>query len=358
MELQPRASTLDVEATVRERYSGAAHSREQALCCPVTYDSRYLDAIPKEVLERDYGCGDPSRYIHPGETVLDLGSGGGKICFIAAQIVGPKGCVIGIDMNQEMLELAQRSAPRVAERIGYSNVSFHRARIQDLKLDLDSLDRWLSENPVHSASDLSALEDFAERRRSTAPLVADGSVDIVVSNCVLNLVRPEHKPQLIREIYRVLKRGGRIAISDIVSDRPVPEDLRADPELWSGCISGAFQEQELLGALEDVGFYGVTVDRWEPVPFSVVQGIEFRAVTVTARKAHEGLRSEADQTVIYRGPWKRVEDDAGQVLRRGERVRVSPNAFQTLTSDPYAHDIIPIEPAAAVTAAENKGCCS
>ena len=354
MEIQPRASILDVEATVRERYSGAAHSREQALCCPVIYDSRYLDAIPKEVLERDYGCGDPSRYVRPGETVLDLGSGGGKICFIAAQIVGPKGCVIGIDMNQEMLALAQHSAPRVAERIGYSNVSFHRARIQDLKLDLDSLDRWLSENPVRSASDLSALEDFAERRRSTAPLVPNGSVDIVVSNCVLNLVRPEHKPELIREIFRVLKRGGRIAISDIVSDEPVPEELMADPELWSGCISGAFQEQELLGALEDVGFYGIAIDRWESAPFRVVQGIEFRAVTVTATKGKQGPCYEANQAVIYRGPWKQVEDDDGHVLRRGERAPVCAKTFEILRAEPYAADIVPIEPRVPIPEAERR----
>src|SRR6266436_4873623 len=96
------------EEAVRERYSAGAHVPEAALCCPVLYDPRYLAAIPAEVLERDYGCGDPTPYVRPGDTVLDLGSGGGKVCFIAAQIVGPQGRVIGVDCNREMLALARR----------------------------------------------------------------------------------------------------------------------------------------------------------------------------------------------------------------------------------------------------------
>ncbi len=249
METQPRTSALDVEATVRDRYSEAAQAREEALCCPVSYDPRFLEVIPKEVLERDYGCGDPSRHVRPGDTVLDLGSGGGKICFIAAQLVGSRGRVIGVDMNDEMLALARSAAPAVAERVGYANVEFRRGRIQDL-----------------------------------APLVADVSIDIVVSNCVLNLVRESDRTQLINEIFRVLKPGGRIAISDIVSDEPVPERLKADPELWSGCVSGAFHDEELLRQVEAVGFQGIRVEKREGKPFAVVEGIVFRSLTVTAVK--------------------------------------------------------------------------
>src|SRR3990172_7537061 len=91
--------SLEVERVVAERYAAAAREREAALCCPVAYDARYLAAIPPEVLERDYGCGDPSRHVREGDTVLDLGSGGGKICFIAAQIAGHKGHVLGVDLN-------------------------------------------------------------------------------------------------------------------------------------------------------------------------------------------------------------------------------------------------------------------
>ena len=228
----------ETDAAVRQRYSAAAQQREAALCCPVDYDPQYLKVIPQAVLDRDYGCGDPSRYVREGETVLDLGSGAGKICFIASQIVGPKGSVIGIDMNDEMLSLAHASAPQVADALGYANVRFHRARIQDLALDLDALDSWLADHPVLGVEGLTALDAERARLSRTSALVPDASVDLVVSNCVLNLVRESDRRQLVEEIFRVIKVGGRIAISDIVSDEVVPEELKADPELWSGCVSG------------------------------------------------------------------------------------------------------------------------
>jgi SAM-dependent methyltransferase len=113
-----RPAPLDSEHAVRERYAAAARVREAALCCPVDYDPRWLAAIPPEVIERDYGCGDPSRWVRAGDTVLDLGSGGGKICFIAAQVAGKEGRVIGVDVNPEMLALARGAAPRVAAKVG------------------------------------------------------------------------------------------------------------------------------------------------------------------------------------------------------------------------------------------------
>src|SRR5689334_20207941 len=109
-------TTLNAESAVRERYAASAKSTEPRLCCPVDYDAEYLRVIPQEVIDRDYGCGDPSKYLREGETVLDLGSGTGKICFVAAQIVGAKGRVIGVDMTDEMLEVARRNRPIVAER--------------------------------------------------------------------------------------------------------------------------------------------------------------------------------------------------------------------------------------------------
>src|SRR6266700_89935 len=136
------------ETIVRQRYAAGAKERADKLCCPVNYEPAYLRIIPQEVIERDYGCGDPSRYLREGETVLDLGSGTGKICFIAAQIVGPKGKVIGIDMTDEMLEVARRNALLVAKRIGYTNVEFRKGRIQDLALDLEELDRQLKRSPI------------------------------------------------------------------------------------------------------------------------------------------------------------------------------------------------------------------
>ncbi len=340
----PDTSRTDTENAVRERYSAAAHQREAALCCPVDYDRQYLKVIPEEVIERDYGCGDPSRYVREGDSVLDLGSGGGKLCFIASQLVGSKGVVIGVDMNGEMLELARRSAPVVAERVGYANVHFRRGQIQDLALDADQLDDWLASHPVRNVGDLSRLEEEKDRMRRQHPMVPDESVDIVVSNCVLNLVHEGDKSKLIQESFRVLKRGGRIAISDIVSDEEVPEELRADPELWSGCISGAFHEKKLLEELEAVGFYGIAIDKWEEAPFAIVEGIEFRSVTITAVKGKEGPCLEGNHAVIYRGPWKRVEDDDGHVLERGARVAVCDKTYRILTGEPYASQVVAIEP--------------
>ena len=343
-----RAPEIDTDSVVRERYSAAARAREASLCCPVDYNPEHLKLIPQEVLERDYGCGDPSRYVREGDVVLDLGSGAGKICFIAAQIAGPKGAVIGVDLNEEMLSLARASAPQVAEALGYANVQFCRARIQDLGLDLDALDAWLVEHPVHGTAELEALERASERFRRESTLIADASVDLVVSNCVLNLVRESDRRQLMEEIFRVLKVGGRIAISDIVSDERVSDDLKADPELWSGCVSGAFQELDFLLALEAVGFRGITIDKWEAEPFAVVEGIEFRSVTVTAHKADAGTNRDANQALIYRGPWKAVEDEAGNRFVRGKRTAVSAVAFQTLRDAPYGNEFVAIRPRVSV----------
>src|SRR2546425_7297116 len=120
---------INPESAVRQRYAAAAQAPAEALCCAVDYEHQHLKNIPKEVIEKDYGCGDPSRYLKPGETVLDLGSGSGKICFIAAQIVGPQGKVIGVEMTDEMLEVARRNAPMVARQLGFANVEFRKGRI-------------------------------------------------------------------------------------------------------------------------------------------------------------------------------------------------------------------------------------
>lgn len=336
---------ISVEKAVRERYAKGAQQQEVALCCaPVDYDKKYLEVIPKEIIERDYGCGDPSKYVQPGETVLDLGSGAGKICYIISQMVGPEGKVIGVDMNQEMLKLARSHQKEIGNKLGYYNVEFRRGKIQDLKLDLDRADTYLRENPIHTASDLLQYEEFIEEQKKNNPLIPDQSIDLVVSNCVLNLVKDEDKKQLFSEIYRVLKKGGRVAISDIVSDEDVPEHLKNDPELWSGCISGALREDEFLQAFADVGFYGLEIVKRDDKPWQTVEGIEFRSVTITTYKGTEGPCLERNQAVIYRGPWKAVIDDDGHTLYRGERMAVCDKTFHIYTKDPYAQDIIPVEP--------------
>lgn len=349
----PAVTPSAVEAAVGMRYSAGAQAVEAALCCPVDYDPRYLEVIPAEVLDRDYGCGDPSAYLAPGETVLDLGSGGGKICFIAAQVVGASGHVIGVDVNDDMLALARGAAPVVSDRVGYTNVEFRRGRIQDLALDLDAVDAWLKDNPVSDVASLGACEAEQQRLRVEAPLVAGGSVDAVVSNCVLNLVATEHKTAMFDEIFRVLRRGGRAIISDIVSAVDVPEHLRADPELWSGCISGAFQEEAFLAAFERAGFYGVHLVKRDSAPWQVVEGIEFRSVTVVAYKGKQGECRDHGQAVIYTGPFRSVLDDDEHVFERGVPTAVCAKSFEIYGREPYAgafHMLEPAEPVDPATA--------
>jgi arsenite methyltransferase len=328
-------SPLNVESAVRNRYTAAAQQRVDALCCPIDYDPRFLEAIPAEVLERDYGCGDPSRHLRAGETVLDLGSGAGKICFIAAQVVGPTGKVIGIDSNDDMLALARKYQKTVGDRIGYHNVEFRKGRIQDLGLNLERLDAELKNRLLDSANAFLGAESLAAELRLRSPLVASQTVDVVVSNCVLNLVDAQAKSRLFAELFRVLKIGGRAVISDIVSDRNVPSEMQHDPELWSGCISGALTEQRFLEAFAEAGFYGIRVLKLEPKPWRTVQGIEFRSVTVEAFKGGQDEGGDRKRAVIYKGPFKEVVDDDQHRMERGRRYAVSEQSYERLQKSPY-----------------------
>lgn len=252
--------TLDVEQAVGARYSEAAQQFEPQLCCAVNYDAQYLKAIPAEIIERDYGCGNPTEWVRQGETVLDLGSGGGKICYIAAQIVGASGHVIGVDINDEMLALADKYRAQIGDELGFHNVEFLRGQIQDLK-----------------------------------PIIESDSMDVVLSTCVLNLVATEQKEQLFGEMFRVVKEGGRVVISDIVSDVAVPQTMRDDAELWSGCISGAYEETAFVEAFTNAGFSDVKVIKRDEKPWQTVNGIEFRSVTVQA----------------YKGDWSKLVNTCG-----------------------------------------------
>lgn len=344
---------IDVETAVGNRYSQGAKTVEPALCCPTSYAAKLLEVIPAEVVERDYGCGDPSQHLREGESVLDLGSGAGKLCFIASQVVGPSGRVIGIDMNTDMLEVARRNAPIVAQRVGHANTEFRRARIQDLRLDYEWLDSRLAERPPDSADELRIFEQELASHRTTNPLIPDTSIDVVISSCVLNLVRPEDKRDLFAEIFRVLRNGGRAVISDIVADEDVPLELQQNPELWSGCISGAMREDLFLQAFEEAGFHGMQVIERSGEPWQVVEGLEFRSQTIVAYKGKQGPCLEQYQAAIYRGPFREVLDDDDHRYRRGVRTAVCEKTFGLLSTEPYRshfeliepHDLVPVEEA-------------
>ncbi|HEY2918215.1 MAG TPA: methyltransferase domain-containing protein [Candidatus Binatia bacterium] len=346
---------VDYEEAVLRRYGKAALKGERGLCVPVDYDRSLLEVIPQEIIEKDYGCGNPSKYVREGETVLDLGSGSGKACYIMAHTVGPKGKVIGVDFNDEMLGLARKYRDAVANRLGYHNVEFRRGRIQDLRLDLELVDRYLESHPVRSAAELYRLREFEEQISRQQPLIPDESMDVIVSNCVLNLVHPQDKRELFSEMYRVLRREGRVAISDIVSDESVPDHLKQDSELWSGCVSGAFQEEEFLRAFEEAKFHGIHIEEMGSEPYRTVEGIEFRSITVTAYKGKEGPCIERNQAVIYRGPWKQVVDDDNHVLPRGARIAVCDKTYRLYSRPPYQGQFILVPPGTEIPSEEAGG---
>lgn len=337
-----------LESAVRQRYARASQTHEACLCAASSYDAKYLSVLPEEIIARDYGCGDPSQWVAPGETVLDLGSGGGKICYICAQKVGPSGKVIGVDFNQPMLDLARKYQKQIGEKLGYHNVEFRKGRIQDLRLDLDEFEHYLARNPVATADDYLKAQEEAQRLRRDAPMIADRTIDVIVSNCVLNLVNSTEKPRLFEEMFRVLKVGGRCAISDIVCDEDVPAELQQDAELWSGCISGALREDRFLAAFEEAGFHGMKLLDRAAEPWRTVRGIEFRAVTVQAFKGKQGACLDRNQAVIYKGPWRKVTDDDGHTLTRGQRMAVCDKTFALYQRAPYREEFYFIEPRRAV----------
>jgi arsenite methyltransferase len=336
---------MNQENAVLERYSEGANERQEALCCPVDYQTHLLKVLPDEIIEKDYGCGDPSRYVREGDVVLDLGSGSGKICYMAAQLIGDSGKIIGVDMNDDMISLARKYQAEMANKIGGDHVQFLKGKIQDLALDVDAMETWLKANPVTNADELSTFESWKKKQTQETPLIADNSIDLVISNCVLNLVGDAEKQQLVNEIFRVVKPGGRIAISDIISDEFIPEHLKDDKDLWSGCISGAFQEQEMLQMFQQAGFIAVSYDKWANEAWQIVEGIEFRSATLTAVKREQTECIDKGHAVIYRGPYSFAVDDEGHEFPRGERMAVCERTFNVLSNEPYKDDFIGIIPA-------------
>ena len=326
---------LEADATM-ERYGAAADESEDALCCPVEYDREALAHIPKAILDIDYGCGDPTVFARPGQTVLDLGSGSGKHCFMISKAVGPDGRVIGVDKTPEMLAKSREAIPEVMKNLGYPapNVEFRYGHIENLALNKDRLLELLAERPIKGYEDLDAIDsDLA-----SVPLIENDSVDLVVSNCVLNLVEDGLKQRLIDEIFRVLRRGGEIAISDIVADRAIPKELKDDDDLWSGCLSGAWQRDEFVQAFARAGFYGmheVKAYFWKRV-----EDINFYSVTIRAFKGKQGPCYETYRAALYKGPFAHVADDDQHDFARGVWTPVCDKTAEILSREPYASSFI------------------
>ena len=245
---------------VQNFYSKAAVTAQESLCCPTKYDGSELSHIPKEVLEISYGCGSPvgRAGLQEGQTMVDLGSGGGIDCFIAAKHVGETGHVYGIDMTDEMLNVARKNASQVVKNLGYNNIEFKQGFLESIP-------------------------------------IADMSVDLVTSNCVINL--STKKSDVFKEIYRILKPGGHFLIADIISEVEVPENMRNNKELWGGCISGALTLQEFLNYARDNQFKGLRIQKdylWKEV-----EGIKFYSYTIKGCKFSSDEMSIDKNSLIH-----------------------------------------------------------
>jgi len=244
-----------ISDAVRTHYAAAA--RAVSTCCPVPkgvgpcgpevygadrYDAVDLAGLPAEAVAASIGCANPVAVaeLHPGETVLDLGSGGGIDVLLSARRVGPTGRAFGVDMTDEMLELARANQ----ERAGVDNAEFLGGRIEDVPLP-------------------------------------DATVDVIVSNCVINL-SPD-KPAVFAEAHRLLRPGGRLAVADVVADAPVDDADRADLASWTDCIAGAITRLAYRSMLEGVGFVAVSIDDSHPVADG------FSSVIVRAVKPDAGI---------------------------------------------------------------------
>ena len=214
-----------IHETVREHY--AERIKSSASCCGPDnscdtssnlYPVDLLTTVPSDVASTSYGCGDPITLasLTPGQTVLDLGSGAGLDCLLAAQKVGPEGRVIGVDMTPEMIERAQANA----KRVNATNVEFRQGYLEDLPVD-------------------------------------SNTVDVIISNCVINL-SPD-KEKVFNEAFRVLAPGGKLAVSDIVTDGELPEIVRNSLSAWAGCVAGAVEAKDYIGMMESVGFTDISI---------------------------------------------------------------------------------------------------
>jgi SAM-dependent methyltransferase len=314
---------------VRAFYGDAGAKPQPGLCCPTIYTKDDISHIPQEVMDISYGCGSPVTLaeLKEGEVLVDLGSGGGVDCFIAAKRLGKAGKAIGIDMTAEMMQKAIQNSSKIAKNLGFYNTEFRHGYLEDVPVDA-------------------------------------GTADIVTSNCVVNL--SADKKKVFQEIRRVLKSGGRFVISDIVSEVQVPADMQRDKVLWGECISGALTEKEFSDFAQEAGFFGLETLKREF--YKEVNGFKFWSVTLRGWKFDKGPTCVyVGQYATYLGPYAQVSDDDGHTYVRGVPFEICTDTAIKLSQAPYKGRFLITDPTrktedAAACCPPNdskgtKGCC-
>ncbi len=301
----------DSLTTVKAFYTDAVADTKIDILNPVCYENSLIDHIPPQYRFRGYGCGSPvlDAHIQEGETVVDLGSGRGVECFIASRLAGKKGQAIGVDMLDPMLSLANAARPLVAENLGYDNMDFRKGYLEALPLE-------------------------------------DDCVDVAISNCVMNLSVDKRKSYA--EIFRVLRPGGRLVISDVVCDTEPDAAIRNDEVLKGECIAGALTTSHLVALLEETGFEAVTLIK--RFAYRQVNGHPFFSLTYSAVKP----KVQDPVAVIYRGPLPFLMTQGGVLLSKGAVVRLDRGEAERLGEQVFildeAGDVVNIE-------AENSCAC-
>jgi arsenite methyltransferase len=326
--------------------SGSGDLRTGACCSPDAmpdYLQAWLRELPREVSERFYGCGSPIPAAVEGATVLDLGCGTGRDAFLVSRLAGPRGRVIGLDMTPQQLEVARRGQLAHRETTGLDNLDFRDGVIEDL----------------------------------AAAGIADASVDVVISNCVLNL--SSDKERVLAEILRVLKPGGELFFADVYGDRRIPPDLLDDPVLRGECLSGALYPQDFRRMLERLGVADHRILARSPVPLldpeieARIGMIRFESLTIRAFKlALEDRCEDYGQVATYRGdiphhPHRFALDDH-HVFERDRPMAVCGNTAAMLADTRYAphfevsarrahFGLFDCAPATTATAGDGVACC-
>ena len=306
-------SGADGHSSVREFYGAAAKMTNVDIQNPQAPAGSLDTFIPQPSKDRSYGCGSPVKDAtpKPGETVIDLGSGSGVECFLAAREVGPAGRVIGIDMTDDMLALAEASRKEVATDLGYDIVEFRKGFLEDIPVD-------------------------------------DASADVVISNCVINL-SPDKRATYL-EILRVLKPGGRLIVADIVTDVPVNGAV-GHSSRWRGeCLGGAMQQDTLVQMLEDCGF--VIIFLHKRFPYREVMGNSFYSLTYEARKPAVTI-NDTPVRVAYRGPHPALVTESGSMLQRGHITTLPESEIENFNDSLFIFD----DTGAVTNIEQESGCC-